>query len=104
MSCPWSWSRRLVRTLTQSAQSICHSLKIELSLQSVQFLPPEPGGGDGEQGHIPGGVVPLHSLHWEGPACCASLPAATLEVLCYTTVMNSGMSLVIYSVTVSLHK
>lgn len=49
-SCPWKWSRRRVRTLTQSAQSICHSLKIESSLQSVQFLPPALGGGDGEEG------------------------------------------------------
>lgn len=61
--------------------------------------------GDREEGgreallagsHIPGGVA-LLQVTVEGGASC-------LQVLSYTTVMNSGMSLVIYSLTGSLHK
>ena len=75
------------------------------------------GGGDGEEGigrrgwggglaleqsHIPGRRVP--PSHHTGRACCASCLQPPLKCCCYTTVMNSGMSLVVYSMTVSLHK
>lgn len=115
--CPPSQSRRQLSTLTQSAQSICHSLKIESPLQSVQLPTPSAwwwgwGGGDGrgrgwggglalEQSHIPGGgLLPATTL--AGVLCLVL--AATLEVLLLHNSHESWMSLVAYSMTVSLHK
>lgn len=57
-----------------------------------------------EQGHIPGGVAPPHSAPREGPPVVPPGPQPPLKCCCYTTAMNSGMSLVIYGVTLSLHK
>lgn len=58
-----------------------------------------------EQGHIPGGVAPPHSAPREGPPVVPpGPPQPPLKCCCYTTAMNSGMSLVIYGVTLSLRK
>lgn len=102
--CTWNQGRGQVSTLTQSEQSACHCLKIESSLQSGLSPPPARlAGGDGEgltvfeQGHIPGEWF-LPQLHTGRavPAVCLQPP---LKGDCYTTVMSSGMFLVIYSVT-----
>lgn len=94
VGCPPSQSRRQVSTLTQSAQSVCHSLKIESSLQSVQFPAPSAwwwrwGGGhrEEEMGRRAGLGAKPHSRgqgssqppHWAGVLCLVL--AATLEVL-----------------------
>lgn len=99
--CPWSQRRRRLSTLTPSARSICHSLKIELSLRSGQVRPRcvlLHLGRKAEHSHIPGGVVSLHPSGRVG--LCLQPPLKG----CCTTVTDSGMSLVICSVTVSLHK
>lgn len=100
--CPWSQSRRRLSTLTRSARSICHSLKIESSLRSGQVRPrcvraAAPGEEGRAQPHSRGSGFPAPGR------AGGALPAATLEGLLHN---SHGLWNVsgICSVTVSLHK
>lgn len=87
--CPPSQSRRQLSTLTQSAQSICHSLKIESSLQSGPVSHPQRlvvgmgrrgwEEGDGRRAALGAATFQGRAppSHHTGRACCASVLAAT---------------------------